>query len=310
MTTVAAPAKAKKTKRPAPPRVYAYSVTQREAAEAASRLRNTPEGERYVIRFDVGQRIQHVLLLVSFSGLGVTGLAQTFSTNPIGAFVLTLFGGIDSARAVHHIMAFLFIALSIYHVVLFIEQRFIHQRVSRMFPDYNDFRHLVQILRYNLGLGGKFPRFDRFTFEEKAEYWALIWGGVVMTITGIMQWYPVLVTNVLPGWAIPVARAFHKWEAILAVLAIITWHMYHVQIKTRNFSIFTGKMSFLEMEEEHPLELAYLEAAAGTLGSPSWRNTIHIVAEEGDPIPEPEVLAAPEADASTLSVDAKESHVD
>ncbi len=274
------------------PRLQKRAVTRREAAEAANRLRTTPDGNRYVIRFSTGQRIEHLVLLFSFTGLAVTGLAQTFYTTALGTLILDIFGGIDNDRAMHHILAFVFIVLSVYHVGLFVYQRFVNRRTSKMFPEWSDFEHLLGMLRFNLGISQKFPRFDRYTFEEKAEYWALIWGGTVMGITGLMQWFPVFMTDVLPGWAIPVARAFHRWEAILAVLAILTWHFYHVVLKKLNLSMFTGNMTIAEMEEEHPLELAYLEKAAASVGSKVWPVIIEIPLEE--PHVEPAPAPAPE----------------
>lgn len=100
----------------------------------------------------------------------------------------------------------------------------------------------------------------RYNFGEKLEYWAVIWGTVVMVITGFMLWNPIATTNFLPGQFIPAAKAAHGGEGLLAVLSIITWHMYHVHIRSFNRSMFTGRLSRHEMEEEHALELAEIEA--------------------------------------------------
>lgn len=290
------------------------AVTRREAAEAADRFRGSPDGKRYVIRFSAGERIEHTVLLFSFTGLAITGLAQTFYTNPLANLILTVFGGIDNDRAMHHLLAFVFIVLAIYHVGLFVDRRFVNRRTSKMFPEWSDFQHVTQMLKFNLGLSQRFPRFDRFNFEEKAEYWALIWGGTVMGITGLMQWFPIVVTDILPGWAIPVARAFHRWEAILAVLAIVTWHFYHTVIKKLNLSIFTGNMSLEEMEEEHPLELAYLEKAAAALGSKTWPVIVEIPLEVAvsmpavaAPVPVAAAVHVEEAAAEVVSADLPEA---
>jgi hypothetical protein len=111
-----------------------------------------------------------------------------------------------------------------------------------------------------------------------------------MGMTGLMQWFPVAATYYLPGGTIPVARAFHKWEAILAVLAILTWHMYHTVIKKLNTSIFTGVMTIEDMEEEHPQELAYLEAASAAVDNRSWPVLIEVPLEEEK---EPEPVSPP-----------------
>ncbi len=210
----------------------------------------------------------------------------------MGYAVLYVLGGINSARQIHHIAAFIFGVTALYHFGVSIYETFVYRRISRIWPDWSDFTNLLEMLKLNLGLSHRHPQFDRFTFEEKAEYWALIWGTIIMGATGLMQWFPLQVTSILPGWIIPVANALHRWEAILAVLAILTWHMYHTLIKTRNFSIFNGVMSMAQMEEEHPLEFAYLEQAAMALHSSTWPALIEIPLEEAEeeiaPVPAPE----------------------
>jgi hypothetical protein len=106
------------------------------------------------------------------------------------------------------------------------------------------------------------PQQGRYTFEEKFEYFAIIWGTLVMIVTGFVLWNPIAATAVLPGEFVPAAKAIHSGEALLAVLAIIVWHSYHVHIRHFNKSMFTGRISEHEMAEEHALELAELKAGA------------------------------------------------
>ncbi|MBI3957849.1 MAG: hypothetical protein HY328_03490, partial [Chloroflexi bacterium] len=100
----------------------------------------------------------------------------------------------------------------------------------------------------------------RYTFGEKVEYWAVVWGTVIMILTGFMLWNPIATSRLLPGAFIPAAKAAHGGEALLAVLSIVTWHLYNVHVKQFNKSMFSGWLSRHEMEEEHPLELAVQEA--------------------------------------------------
>lgn len=92
------------------------------------------------------------------------------------------------------------------------------------------------------------------------EYWAVVWGTVVMAVTGFMMWNPIATTNLLNGQFVPAAKIAHGLEAILAVLAILIWHLYHVLVKTLNRSMFNGKLTIHQMEEEHPIEMADLRA--------------------------------------------------
>ena len=267
--------KVKQVRSNAPVTIKRY-INYREVMDAVKRLRITADGTRYVIRFSLSQRIEHLILIFSFTLLALTGLSQTYYNTMLGNFILTILGGIDSSRQVHHVAAFVFGAQSLYHVAVYIDEMFVLRRVSRMVPVWSDVTDLIQMLKFNLGLALHHPRFDRYNFEEKAEYWALVWGTIIMGATGIIQLFPIFFTGAFPGWIIPVGRALHRWEAILAVLAILTWHFYHTLVKTLNLSIFTGIMTVEQMEEEHPLELAYLEQAAVAVHNKFWPALIEI----------------------------------
>lgn len=258
-----------KTTTPAAPKLSAAPrprhISRREAQHAAARLTTDAYGRVSVVRFSLAQRVEHQLLIVSFTALAVTGLAQRFATEPLGGFLLALMGGIDLVRQIHRLFALLFVLQALYHLVAFVYNYVLYGRRGSLWPNRADLTHLIQMVRYNLGRSSQLPNFGRYSFEEKVEYWALVWGSAVMILTGFMQAFPIAFTYVLPGDVIPIARAIHGWEAILAVSAIIVWHMYHTVIKKRNVSIFTGHMTEEEMEEEHPAELAYLKQAAAAL---------------------------------------------
>ena len=225
------------------------------AKELASRIKPQMDGSVLVQRFGLKDRVQHFILIFSFTTLGFTGLMQTFSWFfPIAWVINTILGGVDTLRVIHHLAAFTFGAQTIVHGFDILAYWFVKRDLGSMFPAWSDLTGVIGMLKYNLGFAKARPEFDRFSFEEKVEYWALWWGAFVMGLTGIIQWFPAFVTQILPGVAVPMARIVHMLEAILAVLAIAIWHAYHTMIKERNFSIFTGYMSEHEMEENHPLE--------------------------------------------------------
>jgi hypothetical protein len=138
-----------------------------------------------------------------------------------------------------------------------------------MLPGWQDVRDALQALAYNLHLNNQAPAMHRYTYGEKIEYWAVVWGTVVMALTGFMLWNPIATTQWLPGEFIPAAKAAHGGEAILAVLSILVWHLYNVLVRTRNTSMFTGKISQHEMEHEHPLELAEQQAGVADVPLPA-----------------------------------------
>ncbi len=217
-------------------------------------------------RFTLAHRVEHVLLLASFTTLAVTGLPQKYVEAGWAQAMIGLMGGIELTRQIHHIAAIVLMMETVYHLVS-VGYRVIVRRVRlTMLPTLRDAKDALEAFLYNLGLRKEEPQGGRYTFGEKAEYWAVVWGTVVMVITGFMMWNPIATTNFLPGQFIPAAKAAHGGEALLAVLAIIVWHMYHVHLRQFNKSMWSGTLTEREMIEEHPLELSDIKA--GTAGPP------------------------------------------
>ena len=233
----------------------------RAARSLAGRMQVTANGTRTFIRFSQAQRLEHQLLIVSFTTLAITGLLQRYSEYYLPGAIINGLGGIDTVRTIHHLAAVIMILQSAYHLGNIMVLWIVKRERGSMWPHQSDFTNLLGLIRYNVGLAGNRPQFDRFTPEEKIEYWALLWGTPLMIITGLFLWFPAIVTRLLPGEAIPIALGLHTWEAVLATLAILTWHMYHVSLKERNFSIFNGKMTEEQMRHEHPLEYRRILAA-------------------------------------------------
>ena len=214
-------------------------------------------------RFDLYQRIEHIVLLISFTALSVTGLPQMFSQQPWAAFMIQAMGGIETVRIIHRASAVLLIVGTVYHFGALTYRLYVKRVALTMLPGLQDVKDGLQALGHNLGILKRAPRMGRYNFGEKIEYWAVIWGTVIMVITGFMLWNPIATTQLLPGQFIPAAKAAHGGEALLAVLSILTWHFYHVHLKRFNRSMFTGKISHAEMEEEHALELEGIEQGVG-----------------------------------------------
>lgn len=210
-------------------------------------------------RFDIFQRSEHIILLVSFTVLAVTGLPQMYSQQPWATAMILGMGGIETVRIVHRVAAVLLILGTIYHFLAVAYRIYVKRVALTMLPGMQDVKDGLQALGHNLGIVKNAPRMGRYNFGEKVEYWAVIWGTVIMVLTGFMLWNPIATTAFVPGEFIPAAKAAHGGEALLAVLSILTWHVYHVHVKRFNRSMFTGYISREEMEEEHALELEEIE---------------------------------------------------
>lgn len=208
-----------------------------------------------ILRFSVSYRIEHWVLTLSFGLLALTGLVQSYAEYEISRFIIGILGGIESVRIIHRVSAIVMMLQTIYHLGAVGYRLWVERQRMTMLPGKDDVVNALQALRHNLGLSKTPAREGRYTFAEKLEYWAVVWGTVVMGVTGFMLWNPIATTQILPGDFVPAAKAAHAAEALLAVLAILLWHFYHAHLRHFNRSIFTGFMTKHEMEEEHPVEL-------------------------------------------------------
>lgn len=235
---------------------------------ATKKSRPKKERGKLYQRFNVSQRIQHLLTIITFSGLVITGLPIRYPKNDtLRAFYMAM-GGMTVMQLVHRICAVALIAVWIYHSIELIVR---WKRAGftfdswTMWPRKRDLTDLIATFKYHLGFTKQAPSYDRFQFREKFDYFAVYWGMPIMVISGLILWFPVYFGGKLPVLAIPLAYIAHADEAILAFLTIVTWHFYNTHFKPSNFPMnpvfITGNLSEEEMEEEHGDELARIKAA-------------------------------------------------
>jgi cytochrome b subunit of formate dehydrogenase len=229
-----------------------------------------PQQEKF-LRFPLSRRLEHWTMVISFTILAVTGLIQRFSQNSISDFLFTSLGGVESVRIIHRVSAVVLMLITIYHFGELFYGWYVKRVPLSMLPDKKDVIAAWKQLRYNLGFEKSSPKQGFFTFEEKFEYWALMWGTILMGITGFFLWNPIISAKILPGEWIPVAKAAHGNEAVLAVLAVAVWHSYHVLIKHFNTSMYFGTMTREEMEHYHPLVLEEDPYSPPSKSDPSFK---------------------------------------
>jgi formate dehydrogenase gamma subunit len=215
------------------------------------------EGGR-VVRFSLRQRIEHFAVMILFSALVITGLPQKFFQTGWAETTITALGGIERVRLIHRWIGLLFVALLAQHLAVVLWLVLAKRAQPSLVPARQDARDALAMLRYCLGLSDDHPAFDRYDYRQKFEYWGVIFGSLVMAITGFILYFPVAATQWLPGEVVPAAKVAHSNEAMLAFLVIIIWHMYSAHINPDVFpadtSIFTGKISRERMQREHALE--------------------------------------------------------
>ena len=194
-------------------------------------------------RMTVNERIQHAILATTFIILGYTGFALV---NPDAWWVRPFFGQTDWRGFGHKLMAILFVVLSIYHVGYIIFTRRGRWQIKQLAPRWSDFVHFGQMLGFYLGLRKERARFEHYSYIEKAEYWALVWGSIVMVLTGALMTYEEWTLSHFPKWFYDVCTAIHYYEAILACAAIVIWHFYFVMFDPEEYPV---KWTFLSGRE-------------------------------------------------------------
>ena len=211
--------------------------------------------ERVVVRMKPLDRIQHALLAASFIYLVVSGFALKFPDS----WLTYLVGSSEGFRRIgHRTSAIVMMALSVAHVLYALGTRDGRQFVKDMFPERKDLLDVLRNVRHLLHPRSPRPKFGRFGYAEKAEYWAVVWGTFIMGGTGLMLWFKVSATQYMPRWVVDVALTVHLYEAILASLAILVWHFYFVifdpDVYPLNWAVLDGKVTRHYHHDEHPLE--------------------------------------------------------
>ena len=213
-------------------------------------------------RFDIHQRIQHVLLALSFIVLVLTGLPLKFSNAGISQWWVALWGGVEVTRLAHRVGAWVIVMDSLYHIAYLIINVAILKRPFpvKMLPSLKDIQDFILDFAYTFGVRKDKPRYDRYDWRQKFDYWAIFWGMPVMAGSGFVLMFPVFMSKFLPGWIVPAALVAHSDEAMLALTWIFVVHIFFSHFAPGSFpantSIFTGKVSREKYKKEHPIEYA------------------------------------------------------
>ncbi|HEY0257094.1 MAG TPA: cytochrome b/b6 domain-containing protein, partial [Candidatus Methylacidiphilales bacterium] len=210
---------------------------------------------RTVLRMSLSQRWQHIVLAVCFIILAITGFALKFPDS----WLATLLGSDESFRRwTHRIAGIVMLLGGAYHLIYLARTAEGRRLVMDLFPVKKDLADMWGAARYLLGWTPEKPKIGRFGYAEKLEYWAVVWGTLIMGVSGLMIWFKMDVTAFLPRWIVDVALTIHYYEAVLACLAIVVWHFYHVMfdpdVYPLNLDAWNGLVTEEWQKHEHPLE--------------------------------------------------------
>jgi cytochrome b subunit of formate dehydrogenase len=203
-------------------------VIRARCGKAPGRLAQRVGQVHHELRMLPFERLQHAVLALSFIVLVCTGFALKYPDQWWARPVLLAEGGISMRSLIHRIAAIIFVAISATHAISLAVNRKLRDHWKEMLPATRDLREGLSGFAYNLGLGEAPPYRSSHSYIEKAEYWAVIWGAVVMIATGVILWANNIAMKLLPKTWLDVATSVHFYEAVLATLAIVVWHFYSI----------------------------------------------------------------------------------
>ena len=226
------------------------------------KYRRSRAGKTYV-RLTGFQIAQHTIMVISFALLVFTGFALKFPN----AWWVELLGwvGMEEAgrRMVHRVAGVVMGVQSIVYLGYLLFSRAGRRELRALLPNWQDAKDLALNLRHYTGLSAEKPVYDRYNYIEKSEFWALAWGVAIMGISGLILWFPVQATRWLPAIAINISEIVHYYEAWLATLAIVVWHLFYVIFYPGeyplNITCLDGRIDEEDMAKHHPLELERLQ---------------------------------------------------
>jgi cytochrome b subunit of formate dehydrogenase len=223
----------------------------------------TAPPKRYFKRFTAAQRYMHAVLFTTFLGLAATGLPMRFSESLWARRFASGVGGFGSILFFHKLCAIVLTLAFLNHLKNIFSRAFVHREkgvfwgYSSMVANFKDAKDLLGHLRWFVGLGQR-PQFDRYSYWEKFDYWAVFWGMIVIGFSGYAMWFAPFFAHFLPGWALNAVLVIHSDEGLLAILFIFSIHFVNTHLRPGSFPmdmvIFTGVESEEEFSHKRPLE--------------------------------------------------------
>jgi len=216
------------------------------------------ENQNWLERLSPGQRFQHILVMISFIILIVTGLVLKFHENWFSRLVINLEGGIIARGIFHRLAAAILMFVSLVHFLHIVFTERGHKDFLLMLPRKKDFSDAILKVGFILGLSEKEPKFDKYAPKDKFQYWAVVLGSLLMIVTGLVLWFQSQAMLVLPKWVFDITAVLHGYQGVLIGIVVILWHLYNVHLNPKDFPMskvwLDGKISLEELKKEHPLQ--------------------------------------------------------
>ena len=228
-----------------------------EVSESMGLTGGNTTGEVFFKRFTFNQLVQHWVMIGTFMLLVVTGMAVKFPDAWWSPVIINLVGGFEMRTQIHHAAGIGMVLLGIYHVGyhVFIDKESLLER--KVWPTLKDAKDFWQTILFYLGKAEP-PKYGRYSWKEKFDYWGAFWGMVMLCVTGLVMMFPFIAMNFIPYAYVHLATIVHTDEALLATLFIFIVHWWNVHYSPEVFPMskawLTGNLSEEQMKHEHPLE--------------------------------------------------------
>jgi cytochrome b subunit of formate dehydrogenase len=244
-----------------------------------------------ILRFNIFDRLFHLFIMVTFLIQAATGLGRLVHHTSWGKNLTNFFGGYDSATTIHNRVGLLMLlgfGVHIVYILMKVEWKAWRQSLfhpDSLVPNLQDVKHMGQRFRWFLGLGPP-PQFDRWTYWEKFDYWAVFWGLPLLGVTGLMLMYPLATARLLPGWVLNVLLLLHRAEALLAMLYIFIIHFTIGHLRhgmfPMNECMFAGSVELEKERHEKAAWIARLEREGrlekiAVAAPPQWYRVLYFV---------------------------------
>jgi cytochrome b subunit of formate dehydrogenase len=235
------------------------------------RRKMTEKEHSYFIRLSYFHRMMHAIVMISFLGLALTGIPVKYSDRSWAHYLVYFMGGFQAAGYFHRLFALVTFGYFFTHLIYLVH--FFKCKSTKPFftfvfgpesmvPQLKDFKDLCNNVKWFIGFGPR-PRFDRWTYWEKFDYWAVFWGVAMIGISGLFLWFPMFFARFFPGWVLNVATIVHSDEALLATGFIFIFHFIHTHLRGEKFPldtvVFTGRITEEEFRKERPIEYERLQ---------------------------------------------------
>jgi formate dehydrogenase subunit gamma len=233
---------------------------------------STKEVPQEIERFNIIFRIQHIIMFTTFLVLSFTGwgLKYAYAPGGVGSALIRFWGGPEKAGLIHRIAGVTMLLDFIWHVLylgyLFAAKRMTINLKTTVIPLPKDVFDVVKNFMYFLGISKEKPKFGKYNYAQKFDYWAVFWGMFIIGFSGFSLAFPMVVSYIIPQsishWIWQVLSIMHSDEALLAIVFILFWHFYNEHLKPENFPMswlwITGRISTEKLKHHHPIEYELL----------------------------------------------------